>query len=254
MPADCLEETDAVILAGGMGTRLRSVLPDAPKCLAPIAGVPFLRRYLCWLQRFGLRRVILSLGYKADMVQAYLRSETWPGLEIVTSVESLPLGTGGALRTVLPLVNSQTVLVANGDSFTGVNACEFLSFHKKKNARVSMLLTKHENSKASGLVESDENDAVTSFSEKPPGETKEPAYINAGMYLMEREAILEIPPGKPVSLERDIFPGLCGCHFFGFKGDFPFIDIGTPETFQLADEFFTSRIDTPDRNDTLSIK
>jgi NDP-sugar pyrophosphorylase family protein len=254
LPADCLQGIDAVILAGGMGTRLRSVLPDSPKCLAPIAGVPFLRRYMCWLQRFGLRRVILSLGYKADLVQAYLSSETWPGLEIVTSVESLPLGTGGALRAVLPLVNSQTVLVANGDSFTGVNACEFVSFHKKKNARVSMLLTKHEESTASGRVETDKNDAVTSFSEKPPGASNEPAYINAGMYLMEREAILEIPLDKPVSLECDIFPGLCDRHFFALKGAFPFIDIGTPESFRIAGEFFASRIDTPDRNDTLSIK
>ena len=71
---------------------------------------------------------------------------------------------------------------------------------------------------------------------------------------MEREAILEIPPDKPVSLERDIFPGLCGSHFFGLKGTFPFIDIGTPESFRIAGEFFASRIDTPDRNDTLSIK
>jgi len=238
LPADCLHKTDVVILAGGMGTRLRSVLPDAPKCLAPIAGVPFLRRYLCWLQQFGLRRAILSLGYKAEMVQSYVRSETWPGLEIVSSVESVPLGTGGALRAVLPLVNSSTVLVANGDSFTGADLGEFLSFHKKKNARVSMLLTKHEESKASGRVETDENDAVTSFSEKPPGATKEPAYINAGMYLMEREAILEIPPDKPVSLERDIFPSLCDRHFFALKGTFPFIDIGTPETYSQAAAFF----------------
>ncbi len=238
MPADCLQETDVVILAGGMGTRLRSVLPDAPKCLAPIAGIPFLRRYLCWLQQFGLRRAILSLGYKADMVQSYVRSETWPGLEIVSSVESVPLGTGGALRAVLPLVNSSTVLVANGDSFTGVDLCEFLYFHKSKNARVSMLLTKHEEAKASGLVETDENDAVASFSEKPPGATKEPAYINAGMYLMEREAILEIPADKPVSIERDIFPGLCGRDFFALKGTFPFIDIGTPETYSKSAAFF----------------
>jgi len=238
LAADCLQEIDVVILAGGMGTRLRAVLPDAPKCLAPIAGVPFLKRYLSWLERFGLRRVILSLGYKADMVRACLLSETWPGLEIVTSVEALPLGTAGALRSVMPLVNSQTLLVTNGDSFTGVDPCEFLSFHKKTKARVSMLLTRREESQAGGLVETDENEAVTSFSEKPPRARKESAYINAGMYFMEREVVLEIPPEKSASLERDIFPGLCGRQFFALKGDFPFIDIGTPETYSQAAAFF----------------
>lgn len=119
LSAECLQEIDAVILAGGMGTRLRSIFPETPKCLVPISGIPFLKLYLTWLQKFGLRRVVLSLGYKSDMVKDYILSETWPGLEIVTSVESHPLGTGGALRYAIPHINSQTVLVANGDSFTG---------------------------------------------------------------------------------------------------------------------------------------
>ena len=236
--AECLKEIDAVILAGGLGTRLRSAVPNLPKCLAPISGIPFLKCYLTWLQKFGLRRVVLSLGYKSDIVEDYILSETWPGLEIVTSVESLPLGTAGALRYALSQIKSQTVLVANGDSFTGVNVCKFLWFHKNKNARVSMLLTKSTETKSSGLVATDETDAVTFFNEKPLDTPEVSNYVNVGMYLIEREAILEIPTGKPTSLEREIFPNLCGQLFFALKGNFPFIDIGTPETYAQATAFF----------------
>ncbi len=238
MSADCLQNTDVVILAGGLGSRLRSLFPDLPKCLAPINGVPFLRRYLNWLRRFGVQRVILSLGYKSEMIQDYLKVEPPIDMEIETFVESIPLGTGGALRAALSLVRSSTVLVTNGDSLACADLSAFKAFHKTKKAEVSILLTRSVETKASGLVETDENDAVTAFSEKPAGATNEPAYINAGMYLMQREAILEIPPDKPVSLERDIFPGLCGRHFYALKGAFPFIDIGTPETYSRAAAFF----------------
>ena len=238
MSANCLKDTDVVILAGGLGTRLRSLFPDLPKCLVPVNGIPFLGHYLNWLHRFGVQRIILSLGHKSEMIQAYLKVEPQVDMEIETFVESSPLGTGGALRAALPLVRSGTVLVTNGDSLTCADLCAFKSFHINKKAEASILLTRSVETKASGVVETDENDAVTAFSEKPTGATKEPAYINAGMYLMEREAILEIPPDKPVSLERDIFPDLCGRHFYALKGAFPFIDIGTPETYSQAAAFF----------------
>lgn len=101
-----------------------------------------------------------------------------------------------------------------------------------------MLLTKVEETKASGLVATDETDAVTFFHEKPLDSPEVPLYINSGMYLIEREAILEIPTEKPSSLEREIFPNLCGQLFFALKGNFPFIDIGTPNTYSQAAAFF----------------
>ena len=238
MPATCLNDVDIVILAGGQGTRLRSVLADRPKVLAPINGVPFLRHYLNWLAKFGACRVILSLGYKAEMVTDYLQSEPFPGMEIESYVEQTPLGTGGAVRACLPLIKSGTALVTNGDSVTKVDLCRFAEFHRRKAARVSLLLTHRPDVSASGLVATDANDAVTSFNEKPTGQTTG-GYISAGMYLMQRDAIAEIPADGPVSIERDVFPRFCGRGCYAFKGEFPFIDIGTPESYRQAAKFFT---------------
>ncbi|MCX7825827.1 MAG: sugar phosphate nucleotidyltransferase [Verrucomicrobiae bacterium] len=237
MAATCLNDITTVILAGGQGTRLRALFPDRPKCLAPIHGVPFLRRYLDWLAMFGARRVILSLGYKADMVQAYVKSETWPGMEIASYVEQTPLGTGGAVRAVLPMITTETALVANGDSITKADLCQFVDFHRRKNARLSVLLTHQPQVSASGLVETDADDAVTSFIEKPSGRDRG-GYISAGLYLMQRDAIAEIPDTGPVSIERDVFPRFCGRGFYAFKGRFPFVDIGTPESYRRAAQFF----------------
>jgi NDP-sugar pyrophosphorylase family protein len=216
---------------------LRSVYHDRPKVLVPINGVPFLRCCLEWLRGFGAQRVVLSLGYMADAVQEYVRSESWPGLEIVANVESAPLGTGGALRACLPLIQSETVLVANGDSFTRLDLCEFVQFHRSRSARLSMVLTHQPNITASGLVETDSADAVTSFTEKPRDQAGD-GFINAGLYLLQREVVGEIAPDKPVSLEKDVFPGLCGRGCYALKGRYPFIDIGTPESYERAARFF----------------
>lgn len=237
MPATCLNDIDTVILAGGRGTRLQSLFPDRPKCLVPINGVPFLRWYLDWLAKFGARRVILSLGYKANMVTDYLQSEPQPGMEIECHIETAPLGTGGAVRACLPLLRSETALVTNGDSVTNVDLSRFVEFHRNKTARVSLLLTRRDEVAASGLVITDEHDAVVSFTEKPTAHATG-EFISAGMYLMQRDAIAEIPATGNVSIERDVFPRFCGQSCFGFKGEFPFIDIGTPDSYQRAAEFF----------------
>jgi len=226
-------------LAGGFGTRLRSVFSDRPKVLVPINGVPFLKCYLEWLRSFGAQRIILSLGHMAEMVQDFVKNENWNGLEIAANVETTPLGTGGAVRACLPLVKSETALVTNGDSVTRLDLCRFVEFHQRKNARLSMVLTHQPQVSSSGLVETDANDAVISFTEKPAGATGG-GYINAGLYLMQREAIEEIPADKPVSIEKDAFPKFCGRGFFAMKGEFPFIDIGTPESYRRAGEFFRS--------------
>jgi NDP-sugar pyrophosphorylase family protein len=237
LPATCLQSIDTVILAGGFGTRLRPVFSDRPKVLAPINGRPFLKCYLEWLRGFGARRIILSLGHLAGMVQDFVKSENWNGMEIVANLETTPLGTGGAVRACLPLVQSPTALVANGDSVTRLDLWRFVEFHRAKSARLSMVLTHQPQVAASGLVETDANDAVISFHEKPQNQNAG-GYINAGLYLLQREAIAEIPAGKPVSLEKDVFPKCCGRGFYALKGEFPFIDIGTPESYQRAGEFF----------------
>lgn len=237
MPDTPLGDIDTVILAGGLGTRLRSVFADRPKVLVPINGVPFLRHYLDWLRGFGARRVILSLGHMAGMVQDYVRSETWPAMEIETFVESSPLGTGGAVRAVLPLMRTETALVANGDSLVRADLGEFVRFHRRKRARISILLTHVNQVGQSGWVETDADDAVVSFVEKPVHRAAG-GYINAGLYLMQREAVAEIPGEGAVSIERDVFPRFCGRGFYALKGEFSFIDIGTPDSYRRASEFF----------------
>ena len=237
----CLRNIDVVILAGGFGTRLRSVFSDRPKVLVPINGVPFLKCYLEWLRGFGARRIILSLGHMAEMVQDFVKNENWNGMEIVANVETTPLGTGGAVRACLPLLQSPTALVTNGDSVTRLDLARFVEFHRAKSARLSMMLTHQPQVSSSGLVQTDANDAVISFTEKPQGATTG-GYINAGLYLMSRDAIAEIPADKPVSIEKDVFPKFCGRSFFALKGEFPFIDIGTPESYQRAGEFFRQEV------------
>lgn len=237
MPATCLNDIDVIVLAGGFGTRLRSLFSDRPKILVPINGVPFLRCYVDWLRGFGARRIVLSLGYLADLVTQYIQSENWNGLEIETHVEASPLGTGGAVRDALPLIRSETALVTNGDSVARVDLCRFVEFHRRKNARVSMVLTHQPDVSQSGVVETASDDSVTSFAEKPE-RSAAGGYINAGLYLMHREAIAEIPGGRPVSIERDVFPKFCGRGFYAMKGEFAFIDIGTPESYGRAGEFF----------------
>ena len=236
----CLRNIDVVILAGGFGTRLRPVFSDRPKVLAPINGVPFLKCYLEWLRGFGARKIILSLGHLAEMVQDFVKNENWNGLEIAANVETTPLGTGGAVRACLPLIQTETALVANGDSVTRLDLGRFVEFHRRKNARLSMVLTHQPQVSSSGLVETGANDAVVSFTEKPRGATSG-GYINAGLYLMQRATIEEIPADKPVSIEKDIFPKFCGRGFFAMKGEFPFIDIGTPESYQRAGDFFSRK-------------
>lgn len=239
MPATCLSDIDTVVLAGGFGTRLRSVVADRPKVLAPINGVPFLRHYLLWLRGFGARRVILSLGYLAEQVQDYVKSESWPGMEVESFVETSPLGTGGAVRAVLPMLRSETALVTNGDSLTRVDLCQFAEFHRRKQARLAMVLTYRPDVTQSGLVATDADGAVTSFHEKPSAQAPAGGHINAGLYLLQREAIREIPADRPVSIEKDVFPGFCGRGFYALKGEFPFIDIGTPDSYRQAAEFFS---------------
>ena len=240
LPATCLDNVDVIILAGGFGTRLRSLFADRPKVLVPINGVPFLRLYVDWLRGFGARRIILSLGHLADQVQDFVTSQDWGDAEIAANVETSPHGTGGAVRACLPLVRSPAALVANGDSVTRLDLARFVAFHQQKAARLSMVLTHQPQVSNSGLVETDANDAVVSFTEKPPGATRG-GNINAGLYLMARPAIEEIPAGRPVSLEKVVFPTFCGRGFFALKGEFPFIDIGTPESYQRAGEFFSRK-------------
>jgi NDP-sugar pyrophosphorylase family protein len=233
----CLIELDVVVLAGGLGTRLHPVLKDLPKVMAPVNGRPFLDYLLEQVRSSGARRVVLALGHLSGAVQDYIATRERDGLDIVLHIESEPRGTGGGLREVLHLTESETVLGMNGDAFTRADLGQFLDFHRARKAAISLLLTHVPNVGRYGLVDADDDGLVRSFDEKPES-SESGGYINAGVYLFERLAIEPIPVGRPVSLETEVFPQACGRGLYAMKGDFPFIDIGTPEAYESAARFF----------------
>jgi len=226
---DALSGLDVVILAGGQGTRLQSVPGDVPKPLRPVNGKPFLAYLVEQVRGAGARRIILSLGYRPDAFRDFAAQER---LEV--SVESAPLGTGGGLRNALPLLRSDTVMAMNGDSYASVDVGLLAALHRRRRARALLLLAQIEDATRYGRVDIDEDGSVLSFAEK--GEAG-PGLINAGIYVLHRSVLAEIPEGRAVSLEREIFPSLIGNGFYGEPGTFAFLDIGTPESYAAASEF-----------------
>ncbi|MBI3709551.1 MAG: nucleotidyltransferase family protein [Proteobacteria bacterium] len=232
-----LDAIDVAILAGGQGTRLRAVLPDGQKVMAEIDGRPFLDHLLDQVAKAGARRIVLALGHRADEVSAYISRRQLADTQIVSSFEDRPLGTGGALRLALPHLGSQTVLVLNGDSYAAVDFAALLALHRSRRARATLTLIPVADRSRYGAVRSAAGGAIIAFEEKRP-QAAGPGDINGGVYLIEREAIAAIAEGRPVSLERDVFPGLCGAGLYGLRQAVPFIDIGTPESLRAASAFF----------------
>lgn len=227
---DVRKDADVVILAGGRGTRLQSLPGDMPKPLRPVDGRPFLAYLVDQVRGAGTRRVVLSLGHDPGAFRDFAARE---GLE--TAIEPSPLGTGGGLRNALPLLRTETVLVMNGDSYAGVDLRLLEAVHRRRKARATMLLAEIGDAARYGRVEIDENGAVERFAEK--GEAG-PGLINAGVYVLDRSVVEGIPEGRAVSLERETFPSMIGNRFFGEPGSFPFMDIGTPESYATAAAFF----------------
>lgn len=229
-----LEDTTAVILAGGLGTRLREVVSDLPKVLAKVNGRPFLAYLLDRLVDAGIRRTVLCTGYLAELVSTTF-GESYRGMNLLYSREDTPLGTGGALRLALPLITSDPVLVLNGDSFCNADFILFANQHQSVSAKISLLLTQVKDVARYGTVDTDGAGTVVSFREK--GSHCGEGLINAGVYLLTRSNIATVPEGKPVSLERDVFPMLIGDGLYGFFQPTRFIDIGIPADYHAADSF-----------------
>lgn len=229
-----MADTDALILAGGLGTRLRSVVSDRPKVLADINERPFLRYLLDQIATAGIRRVILSTGYKGEAIVAAIGNR-YLGMEVLYSFESSPLGTGGAIRNALPLLQSSPVLVMNGDSYCQANLEDFHRWHQTSSGAASMMLTEVPEVGRFGQVQL-EKSRIVRFEEKGRGSGR--GLINAGIYLMEHSLIEAIPGNSAVSLEQELFPLWLTNGIAGYISDGPFIDIGTPETYQAAQHFF----------------
>jgi mannose-1-phosphate guanylyltransferase len=227
--------TDAIILCGGAGTRLRSVTGEAPKSLATIGDRPFLDILLNQLRRHGFKHVILAVGYQSDSIRSYFESRAHD-VCLEYSVESTPLGTGGALRNAADLVKSDAVLIMNGDSYTDADLSGLVTEHDKSDADFSVVVVPNDGRIDCGLVAVDLEGRVLGFREKLSATGTQ--YVNAGIYVAERKILYEVPPNQRVSLEEELFPRLLagGKNIRTFHHSGVCVDIGTPERYVRAQE------------------
>ena len=224
-------ECDGVILCGGQGARLRGVVQDVPKVMAEIDGRPFLDFIMEHLRTEGLARVILCMGYKADVIEAHYRGREC-GMTIEFSRENTPLGTGGALKNARGLIFSDPFFVLNGDSFLAADLQRLLNFHIKKKAEASMVVTQVTEPGDYGSVALDDEQRVTAFHEKSGGEGL--SNVNAGVYCFNQSVFSRMPHTAQFSLEREFLPKLTGHKFYGVITSRPFVDIGTPDRYNYA--------------------
>jgi mannose-1-phosphate guanylyltransferase len=201
--------------------------------MAFIRGKPFIEWIVLMLRLQGVRRVVICTGHLAETLVSYFGNGEGVGMEVKYVRDPFPLGTGGAVRNALGATKSKNVLVLNGDSYLRVNLSKLLKVHLAVDASASVGLVQVEDSGRYGSVKVNRQGEVVSFLEKK--EKKQPGLVNAGIYLLHRRVIKEIPEGKNVSLERDVFPNLIGKGLYGVVFDGPFIDIGTPESFNEAE-------------------
>jgi NDP-sugar pyrophosphorylase family protein len=229
------EMTEAIILCGGAGLRLRSVTGNDPKSMARVAGGPFLGMLLKQLRRHAFQRVILAVGYAGAAIQSYF-GEGFGGMDVVYSNESSPLGTGGAVGNAARLIQSRSCLVMNGDSYTDVDLGKFSIGHGESETDVSVVVVPVDERSDVGSVLIDADNNIIEFAEK----TRPPiaAHLNAGIYILSSGILSGIPPGLPISLERELIPKWIreGRRLRAFVYSGKCVDIGTPERYRAAQE------------------
>lgn len=218
----------ALILAGGEGTRLRPLTSTIPKPVVPLVGRPFISYMLEWLREHGVEDVILGCGFMADRVRDVLGDGSGLGIRLRYLEEPRPLGTGGALKFAEDLLDERFFML-NGDVLTDLDLTAQLEAHERTGARATLALVPVDDPSAYGLVRTDPEGAVTEFVEKPGPEHTDTNLINAGAYILERGVLDGMPPaGTNVSIERDVFPTLVGRGLFGYEASGYWLDIGTP--------------------------
>ncbi|WP_462249232.1 nucleotidyltransferase family protein [Ferruginibacter sp.] len=220
--------TEAIILAGGLGTRLQSVVADVPKCMAPVNGIPFINFVISYLKKEGVERFIFSLGYKSEIVIEYI-NKTFTNIDVEYVVEGKPLGTGGAVKLACSKVKGTDVLVVNGDTLFTININDFTGVHKMKDANVTIALKEMKHFNRYGAVEIDTNFTLQQFKEK---QFCEKGFINGGIYALNVTAFLSENLPEVFSFENDFLEKNTGrITFCGLPCDNYFIDIGIPEDY-----------------------
>jgi D-glycero-alpha-D-manno-heptose 1-phosphate guanylyltransferase len=226
---------EAVVLAGGLGTRLKGEVPDLPKCLAPVAGRPFLDFIIQYLLDQKVDKIIFALGVMHEKVTDHL-TQNWPELRYAISIESEPLGTGGAISLAANHVTSDTFYVLNGDTFFDVNLDDIEKTHRETQAKITLALKLMTDFDRYGSVVL-ENQMITRFNEKI---YMDAGLINGGIYLVEKAYVIQHAPTSKYSFEKEVLePSAAQYIVSGCVCDGYFIDIGIPEDYQKANRDFS---------------
>lgn len=221
---------EAIILAGGQGRRLKSVVADIPKPLAPINNIPFLTYLICFLKQQDIKHIVLSVGYRWEMIKE-IYGDSYEGLKISYAIEQMPLGTGGGIALSLEKTYEEDILILNGDSFIDFELKKFYEFHKANNSTLSFVLKDMKDFERYGSVDVKE-DRIIAFCEK---KLIKQGLINAGVYIAKRDIFKGLNLPYKFSFEKDyleqkVSEGL----FFGYTTKGYFIDIGIPEDYNKA--------------------
>lgn len=230
----------AIILAGGLGTRLKSVVADKPKVLSPVAGKPFLYYIIQYLQEQGITSYIFSLGYLANQVIDFLQ-ETYPNLPYQYCIEETPLGTGGGIKKAMELSTEQNVLIVNADTYFNISLPQMYTAHEATEAMCSVSLKLLNDFDRYGSVEIDTYNTIVSFKEKVF--TKQ-GFINGGYYIINKKYFISETQHLPeiFSFEKDFLERKLSTNMVkGFVADGYFIDIGIPEDYAKAQEVFADK-------------
>ncbi|HZS56227.1 MAG TPA: nucleotidyltransferase family protein [Bryobacteraceae bacterium] len=225
-------DVKAILLVGGLGTRLRPVISSTPKPMAPVGNRPFLELLITQLKRQGFRRLLMCTGYLGEQIKDAFGNGQKFGVGIEYSNEPYPMGTGGAIRFARAYLDSEDdFLVLNGDSFLEVDFCNLIRFHRQRGSMATLAVTRIENAGRYGTVEADSAGRVTRFVEKAGLSAS--AIVNGGVYVF-RQAILEHIPETFTSLEKEVLPSLLAQGIYAVEQRGVFIDIGTQEDYDRA--------------------
>jgi D-glycero-alpha-D-manno-heptose 1-phosphate guanylyltransferase len=221
---------EAIILAGGLGTRLRSEVPDLPKCMAPVGGRPFIAYITDYYRRAGIGRFIFALGYKNAAFDEFFEQEFPDGGGYAVSLEDSPLGTGGAIRQACLLARDPALLILNGDTFFRIDLDALSAFHIRHQADCSLCLKPMQDFDRFGVVELDAGQRVRQFREK---QAYRSGLINGGVYALNRESFLNEELPAAFSFEKEYLEKrLKDRRIYGLEADGYFIDIGIPEDYR----------------------
>jgi D-glycero-alpha-D-manno-heptose 1-phosphate guanylyltransferase len=228
--------SEAIILAGGFGTRLQKVVQDTPKPMALINNRPFLEYQINYLKSHGINHIVLSVGYLSDQIIGHFK-DSFNGVDIDYAIEKTPLGTGGGIKLAFDKLHTQNSVVVNGDTIFDINLQDLYKYHQNKNSKFSLALRMVNEVSRYGNVLTDDNNRILKFAEK--GTFSGKGVINGGTYIINKSFFEEVPLPAKFSLETDVFERFYSSFsFYGFQFEDYFLDIGIPEDYKKAQDDF----------------